>query len=55
MFVATGPGVQPGTLARTVSIMDFAPTLCRMLDVDLPDVDGRPIPELTTLAAVPIA
>jgi predicted AlkP superfamily phosphohydrolase/phosphomutase len=46
MFVATGPGIEAGTLARTVSIMDFAPTFCRMLDVDLPDVDGTPIGEL---------
>jgi len=35
--------------------MDFAPTFCRMLDVDLPDVDGRPIDELVTPAAVPLA
>jgi hypothetical protein len=31
--------------------MDFAPTFCRMLDVDLPDVDGAPIHEI--LAAAP--
>ena len=55
MFVATGPGIRPGTLEGTVSIMDFAPTFCRMLDVDLPDVDGRPIDELVTPAAVAIA
>lgn len=51
MFVATGPGIRPGTLARTVSIMDFAPTICRMLDVELPDVDGAPIRELVASAA----
>jgi predicted AlkP superfamily phosphohydrolase/phosphomutase len=51
MFVATGPGITPGMLQRTVSIMDFAPTFCRMLDVDLPDVDGTPIHEI--LAAAP--
>ena len=55
MFVATGPVIRPGTLEGTVSIMDFAPTFCRMLDVDLPDVDGRPIDELVTPAAVPLA
>ena len=46
MFVAFGPGIRPGTLGRTVSIMDFAPTFCRMLGLELPDVDGRPIGEL---------
>lgn len=46
MFVAFGPGIQPGTLGRTVSIMDFAPTFARMLDVALPDVDGKAISEL---------
>jgi len=51
MFVATGPGIQPGRLSRTVSIMDFAPTFCRMLDVDLPDVDGSPIGELVASVA----
>lgn len=55
MFVAAGPGIPRGTLARTVSIMDFAPTFCRMLDVDLPDVDGQPIVELATPRAVPVA
>jgi predicted AlkP superfamily phosphohydrolase/phosphomutase len=46
MFVAFGPGIKPGTLERTVSIMDFAPTFARMLDVELPDVDGKPIGEI---------
>jgi len=46
MFIASGPGLEPGTLGRTVSIVDFAPTITRLLDVDLPDVDGQPIREL---------
>ena len=53
MFVAVGPGIKPGMLERTVSIMDFAPTFCRMLDVELPDVDGRPIHEILTPAPQP--
>ena len=47
MFIAAGPGIQPGKLERTVSIMDFAPTFCALLDVPLPDVDGQPIREIT--------
>ncbi len=46
LFTALGPGLKPGHLGRTVSVMDFAPTFAEVLDVDLPDVDGRPIPEI---------
>jgi predicted AlkP superfamily phosphohydrolase/phosphomutase len=46
MFLAFGPSVQPGFLNRTVSIMDFAPTIAQLLNVSLPDVDGQPIDEL---------
>ncbi len=46
MFIASGPGLEPGMLRRTVSILDFAPTITRLRDVDLPDVDGQPIHEL---------
>jgi predicted AlkP superfamily phosphohydrolase/phosphomutase len=51
MFVATGPGIAHGVLDRTVSIMDFAPTFCAMLGVDLNDVDGEPIRELVSPVA----
>ncbi len=46
LFVAVGPAIKPGTSDRTVSIMDFAPTFAHLLDVDLPDVDGKPIHEI---------
>jgi predicted AlkP superfamily phosphohydrolase/phosphomutase len=46
MFVAYGPGIAPGRVERTVSIMDFAPTVCSLLDAELPDVDGQPIVEI---------
>jgi len=45
-FVAVGGGIQAGVLAHPVSIMDFAPTVSKLLDVDLPDVDGKPIVEV---------
>ena len=44
LFVAAGPGIQPGTLETAVSVMDFAPTITKLLGVELPEVDGRPIP-----------
>ena len=46
LFVAVGPALAPGRMTQTVSIMDFAPTLARLLDVELPAGAGRPIPRL---------
>jgi predicted AlkP superfamily phosphohydrolase/phosphomutase len=51
IFAARGPNIQPGRLHRTVSIMDFAPTFCALLDTVLPDVDGKPIGELLPFIA----
>ena len=39
--MAVGGGIKPGRVERTVSIVDFAPTITAMLGVPLPDVDGR--------------
>jgi predicted AlkP superfamily phosphohydrolase/phosphomutase len=46
LFIARGPSIAPQRLDREVSILDFAPTLSAMLGVELPDTDGRLIPEL---------
>jgi predicted AlkP superfamily phosphohydrolase/phosphomutase len=51
MFIASGPGVEPEALQRTVSILDFAPTITKLLDVDLPDVDGEAISEIFALGS----
>lgn len=48
MFIALGPGIRPGRIDRTVSIMDFAPTLAEMSGVNMPGVDGVSITELLT-------
>jgi predicted AlkP superfamily phosphohydrolase/phosphomutase len=53
MFIAAGGDIPHGALTRSVSILDFAPTLSTMLGVALPDVDGRTIPELTQAARLP--
>ncbi len=47
MFFAVGPGIRPGQLPQTVSVMDFAPTIATLLDVPLPNVDGTLIAALT--------
>jgi arylsulfatase A-like enzyme len=41
-----GPGIPPGRLERTVSIMDFAPTLLTCFGMVPEDMDGRPIFEI---------
>jgi len=46
LFIAFGPGIKPGRLKRTISIMDFAPTFTGLFDVELPDADGKPIAEI---------
>lgn len=43
LFFAFGPGIEPGELSATPSIMDFAATAGALLDVSLPGIDGVPI------------
>ena len=45
LFIARGPGIVPGELSRTVSTMDYAPTLAAMLGCAM-ETDGSPIQEL---------
>jgi predicted AlkP superfamily phosphohydrolase/phosphomutase len=45
MFLWTGPGV-PARERERVSVMDFHPTLCRLLGAPAPAVDGRILAEL---------
>ena len=47
LLLATGPGIAPGAASQAVSMTDIAPTVCARLGVELPDVDGRPIPVLS--------
>jgi predicted AlkP superfamily phosphohydrolase/phosphomutase len=49
LFTALGPGIQSGNLARTVSIMDFAPTFTELLGVKMPEIDGQPITEILAM------
>jgi predicted AlkP superfamily phosphohydrolase/phosphomutase len=46
MLLAQTPWTRPGSLRRTVEIVDLAPTIGSALGVELPDVDGRPVVEL---------
>jgi len=46
LFAASMAGLVPGHREEAVSILDFAPTVAALLDVDLPDVEGAPVPEI---------
>jgi predicted AlkP superfamily phosphohydrolase/phosphomutase len=45
VFFAAGPHVAHGRI-EPISLLDFAPTLAALHGLELPDVDGRVIPEL---------
>jgi len=42
-FFVTGPGIKPGQIEQPTSVLDFAPTLAHLLNVPLPNVDGKVI------------
>ncbi len=46
MFVCAGPRVAAVLEAQSVSVLDFYPTLCRLMDIPQPDVDGDVIPAM---------
>jgi predicted AlkP superfamily phosphohydrolase/phosphomutase len=48
LLLATGPGIPAGTVLPSIPVEDIAPTICARLGVQLRDVDGRPIPELSS-------
>jgi predicted AlkP superfamily phosphohydrolase/phosphomutase len=49
-FLAVGPGIAPGTISQTASIVDLAPTIAAWLDTPLSQQDGSPIPELIPIS-----
>jgi hypothetical protein len=53
LLLATGAEVRPGAVSHTIPVEDIAPTICARLDVVLPDVDGRPIPEMSAPLRAP--
>jgi predicted AlkP superfamily phosphohydrolase/phosphomutase len=45
-FAAAGPDVRAGRLLREPSLLDLAPTFARILGVEMPGIDGKPIEEI---------
>ena len=50
MFVASGAGVKRGVRIERIRNLDVAPTIARLLDVPLPNVDGRVLDEILEAA-----
>ncbi len=47
-FIAAGGGIPPGRLEREVSVLDIAPTIAALLEAEMPEADGSPVPELVS-------
>jgi predicted AlkP superfamily phosphohydrolase/phosphomutase len=47
LLLATGPGIPRRAMLPSIPVMDIATTICARLDVELSDVDGHPMPELS--------
>ncbi len=47
LLAAAALSVRPGRLAD-VDLLDIAPTVLRLLGLDLPSLDGKPVPELVS-------
>jgi hypothetical protein len=46
MFVAVGRGIRAGVKLKTISNLDVAPTIARLLDLQLPEAEGRVLQEV---------
>jgi predicted AlkP superfamily pyrophosphatase or phosphodiesterase len=42
-FVAWGVGIKPGTKLGEIKNIDVAPTIAKLLGIDLPNTDGKPL------------
>ena len=45
-FLAAGAGIKPGTKLGVIKNTDVAPTIARLLGIELPNVDGRVLEEV---------
>ncbi len=43
ILFASGPSIEPEELTHSVSVIDMAPTIAALLDMQLPNMDGMPI------------
>ena len=45
-FIAAGAGIKPGTKLDTIRNVDVAPTIARLLGIEMKDVDGKVLTEI---------
>jgi len=45
-FIAAGAGIKPGTKLEIIRNVDVAPTIARLLGVEMPNVDGKVLTEI---------
>jgi predicted AlkP superfamily pyrophosphatase or phosphodiesterase len=48
LFIAAGRGIKAGVTVETIDTIDLAPTMGRLLGVEMPNVDGRVVTEILT-------
>ena len=48
LFVAVGPGIKRGAKVGVIDNIDVAPTAAKLLGVDLPTAQGKPLTEILT-------
>lgn len=47
-FIAAGAGIKPGTKLDIIRNVDVAPTIAKLLGIEMPNVDGKPLTEIFT-------
>jgi hypothetical protein len=45
-FIAAGAGIKPGTKLEIIRNVDVAPTIARLLGIEMKDVDGKVLTEI---------
>jgi hypothetical protein len=49
LFIASGRGIKRGVKVDSVSNLDLAPTIARLLNLQMPDVRGKVLTEILTV------
>ena len=43
VFIACGAGIKPGTKLGEINNTDVAPTIAKLLGLEIPNADGKPL------------
>jgi predicted AlkP superfamily pyrophosphatase or phosphodiesterase len=46
IFIASGRGIKPGVVLERMANLDVAPTIAKLMDLKLPQQDGRVLEEI---------